>query len=298
MAKLQYVQMATFSLQDHNSFKSIEVAPFTQRSFQKTQAESSQFSVPCHMTISILRSKLAQLILSGLILLFLGCARIKDLKHSKEGNALNLSRKGLTEFPEEAFLNKDLRVLRLYGNEIDSIPDRISELVNLEKLYLGRNNLKYLPATIGELKNLKILQVQYNQLESLPEELSEMTSLEQLWLNQNDLRSLPQSLGNLKNLEVLQVKYNQLDSIPNSIGDCESLKFIHLNRNNLLSLPKSMAKLSSLKELYLAGAGPLLDVPEEMCDLRYFELIQIDRNTALPPCMYVLQANRLQIVVN
>lgn len=250
------------------------------------------------MTVSVLRSKFTQVLLVCTSLTFLGCARIMDLKHSTEGNALNLSRKGLTEFPEEAFLNKDLRVLRLYGNEIDSIPDRISELVNLEKLYLGRNNLKYLPASIGELKNLKILQVQYNQLESLPEELSEMTSLEQLWLNQNGLRSLPQSLGNLKNLEVLQVKYNQLDSIPNSIGDCESLKFIHLNRNNLLSIPKSMAKLSSLKELYLAGAGPLLDVPEEMCDLRYFELIQIDRNTALPPCMYVLQANRLQIVVN
>ncbi len=250
------------------------------------------------MTISILHSKLMQLLTASVFLTFLGCAHVMDLKYSKDGNALNLSRKGLTEFPEEAFLNKDLRVLRLYGNNIDSIPDRISELVNLEKLYMGRNNLKYLPASIGELKNLKILQVQFNEIESLPEELCEMTSLEQLWLNQNDLRRLPESFGSLKNLEVLQVKYNQLDSLPNSIGDCENLKFIHLNRNNLVSLPKSMAKLSRLKELYLAGAGPLLDVPEEMCNLRYFELIQIDQNTALPPCMYVLQANRLQIIRN
>lgn len=248
------------------------------------------------MAFPFLHRGINKLLVRLLPLALLGCAQVMDLKHSKEGNALNLSRRGLTEFPEEAFLNKDLRVLRLYGNNIDSIPDRISELVNLEKLYLGRNNLKYLPAAIGELKNLKILQIQYNELESLPEELSEMTNLEQLWLNQNKLHALPQSLGNLKNLEVLQVKFNRLDSLPNSIGNCESLKFVHLNRNNLIGLPKSMANLSNLKELYLSGAGPLLDVPEEMCDLRYFELIEIDRNTALPPCMYVLQANRLQIV--
>lgn len=238
------------------------------------------------------------ILFAGLILVsqFMGCSSLKDLKHSREGNALNLSKKGLTEFPESAFENKELKVLRLYGNKIDSIPDRISELTQLEKLYVGRNNLKYIPASIGELKNLKILSLQYNEIDSLPEEIGDLTSLEQLWLNQNKLTSLPESLGNLKELEILQAKFNQLDSLPNSIGECENLQFIYLNRNNLRSLPKSMAKLSRLKELYLSGAGPLLDVPEEMCDLRYFELIQIDFNTALPACMYVLQANRLRII--
>ena len=231
-----------------------------------------------------------------LLISLVGCARIKDLKHSENGEALNLSRKGLTEFPEEAFENKELKVLRLYGNSIDSIPDRISELTKLEKLYIGRNDLTYIPASIGKLKNLKILSAQYNEIDSLPDELCDLVSLEQLWLNQNQLSSLPEALGNLKNLEILQVKYNQLDSIPNSIGDCENLQFIHLNRNNLRYLPKSMAKLTRLKELYLSGAGPLLDVPEEMCDLRYMEVIQIDRNTALPACMYVLQANRLRVI--
>lgn len=234
----------------------------------------------------------------GIPLLFFlsDCARIKDLKHSQEGNALNMSRKGLTSFPDEAFENKELRVLRLYGNHIDSIPDRISELTKLEKLYLGRNDLKYIPPSIGELKNLKVFSAQYNEIESLPDEICNLTSLEQLWVNQNELTSLPDSLGKLTNLEILQAKFNQLDSLPGSIGDCENLKFIHLQRNNLKALPQTLAKLSRLKELYLSGAGPLLDVPEEMCDLRYFELIQIDANTALPACMYVLQANRLEII--
>jgi len=239
------------------------------------------------------------LTLTTLLLFFLfACAQIKDLKHSREGNALNMSRKGLTKFPEEAFLNKDLRVLRLYGNSIDSIPDRISELTQLEKLYIGRNDLTYIPASIGELKNLKIFSVQYNEIESLPDEMCNMTNLEQIWVNQNKLTSLPDSLGNLKNLEILQAKFNFLDSLPSSIGECENLRFVYLQRNNLKALPVTMAKLSNLKELYLSGAGPLLDVPEEMCDLRFMEVIQIDATTALPACMYVLQANRLQIIRN
>lgn len=250
------------------------------------------------MTCNFTRRLLGFLSISAILLALSACSTIKDLEYSREGNALDLSRKGLTEFPEEAFFNPELKVLRLYGNHIDSIPDRIGELVNLEKLYLGRNDLTYLPASIGKLTKLKIISLQYNEIDSLPDEIGDLTALEQLLLNQNNLTSLPENLGNLKNLEMLQVKFNQLDSLPSSIGECERLKFIYLNRNNLRSLPESMANLDQLKELYLSGAGPLLNVPEAMCGLRYFELIEIDRNTALPPCMYVLQANRLQIIQN
>jgi hypothetical protein len=250
------------------------------------------------MTISIHRGFTSLLFGGILLLVATSCAKIKDFKYTRGGEAIDLSRTGLTEFPEEMFLNKDVKVIRLYGNHIDSIPDRISELVNLEKLYLGKNNLTYIPASIGELKNLKILSLQYNELDTLPNEISDLEGLEQLLLNQNKLLTLPDSIGKLKKLEVLQVKFNQLETLPESIGQCENLAFIYLNRNNLDSLPVSMAQLTSLRELYLSGAGPLLQVPEEMCDLRYFELIEIDHSTALPPCMYVLQANRLQIVNN
>ena len=86
---------------------------------------------------------------------FSSCAGLKDFKSAKEGNNLNYSRQGLTDFPEEAFLNPNLKVLRLYGNKIDSIPDQIGQFVHLEKLYLGKNNIRYLPSSISKLKNLR-----------------------------------------------------------------------------------------------------------------------------------------------
>jgi Leucine-rich repeat (LRR) protein len=237
--------------------------------------------------------------LLGMILfisLLQGCVAINDLKFTMEGTSINLSKDGLTKVPDDVFNHKEVKVLRLFGNEIDTLSERIGEMENLEELYLGRNMLTALPASIGNLKKLRILSVQNNNLISLPDEIGDLESLEELYLNQNDLIVLPQTIGNLKELVVLKVNYNWLESIPESIGECTNLGFIHLNRNNLTALPSSLSNLSRLKELYLASAGPLLDVPESLCDLRYFELIEIDNSIALPACMYVLQANRLQIV--
>ena len=146
------------------------------------------------------------------------------------------------------------------------------------------------------MKNLKTLSVSYNELDSLPDELGGLTSLEQLWLDQNQLTYLPNTIGDLENLKTLELQYNWLESIPSELGNCAKLEFLHLDRNDLDSIPATLGSLRQLRELHLVNAGNLLNVPEELCQLRLLELIEIDGTTALPACMYVLQANRLQIV--
>ena len=211
-------------------------------------------------------------------------------------SSLNLSRKGLKEIPAYVFEQSELKVLRLYGNQIDSISPDIARLVNLEKLYLGRNKLRSLPREIGELKKLKILSVPYNQLDSIPSTIGKLASLQQLWLDQNELRSLPSSIGELKQLETLQLRFNWLDSIPSSIGGCENLQFVYLNRNNLVKLPGTFGDLKKLRELYVSDAGPSFELPQQLCDLRLLETIQIDQNIIMPACLYVIQTTRLRII--
>ncbi len=212
------------------------------------------------------------------------------------GDKLNLNRKGLQEIPEYVFEMKELRKLSLYGNKLEIIDDRIGELTHLEELYLGNNQLKELPVTIGQLKNLKILSVQYNQLANLPSEIGDLGSLEQLILNQNQIHSLPPEIGQLEKLESLQLKFNWLDSLPRSIGNCSSLKFIFLNRNQLTTLPDEMGKISGLQEVYLSGAGYLLQVPESFCSLRRLEILEVDQLAVIPNCLLVYQTNRLRII--
>lgn len=228
------------------------------------------------------------------ILLSFGC--ILSFYSNSQTTRINLSRKHLKCIPEHVFEQKDLKVLRLYGNQIDSIPSEIGLLTNLEELYIGKNNLKYISPEIGKLKKLKILSAQYNEIDTLPKEIGELVSLEQLLLNQNKLTFLPSSIGTLKKLENLQLKFNSLITLPDELGDCSELKFLHLNRNYLNLLPASIGRLSKLKEIYLSGAGQLLEVPESFCDLRYLEILEIDQSTVVPSCLMVLRANRLTIL--
>ena len=245
-----------------------------------------------------LSSRVIKALLFSIIVISLGsCVAIKDIRYSKGGTSINLSKKGLTSFPNEVFDNKELKVLRLYGNKIDSIPERIGELVNLEKIYLGKNNLTSLPKSIGNLKNLRILSAQFNDITSLPEEIGDLTSLKHLSLNQNRLITLPSGIGKLQQLEVLELRFNFLTSIPDEITDCANLKFIYLNRNNLSMLPAEINKLQSLKELHLATSGVLINVPESLCQIRNLEVLEIDFQVAIPPCLLVLKANRLQILL-
>lgn len=209
-----------------------------------------------------------------------------------------MSRKGLNEFPDHILTDTTIRVLKLYGNEIDSIPKGIEGMKNLEKLYIGKNNLVYISPEISNLEHLKMLSAQYNELETLPDQLTNCQELEDLILNQNRLTRLPDSLGNLKKLENLQLDFNQLDSLPESIGECINLRYFSLNRNFLKELPSSMGHLHKLRDLKLVNAGPLLDVPEELCNLRNLEVLEVDRTIALPQCLLVLQTTRLRIIVH
>lgn len=228
---------------------------------------------------------------------FLFSCAVRNIHEITElDTSLNLSKKGLREIPKSVFENKQLKVLKLFGNEISEIPSRIAELENLEELYIGKNNLKSLPPEIGKLKNLKILSVQYNSITSLPSEIGDMENLEQLWLNQNNLKFLPSEIGKLKKLVRLQVEFNFLTKIPSELGECESLGFIFLGRNNLVEIPEELGKLNHLKEIYLAGAGALVDVPESFCYLRYLEILEIDKTTSIPACLLVHQASRLRII--
>ncbi len=229
-------------------------------------------------------------------LLLASCGLVNN-KPNSESEVLNMSRQGLTEIPEEVFEMKQLRVLKLYGNQIDSISPRIAELQNLEKLYIGKNKLTYFPTEIGELKNLKLLSAQYNDIKYLTAAIGKLENLEDLILNQNQLNTIPVEIGKLKNLKSLQLNFNMLTYLPAEVGNCSNLEFLMLNRNMIEFLPESYGNLTHLKELYLAGAGNLVRIPDSFCDLRSLYILEIDRFTVVPTCLYVHKSNQLRIYV-
>ena len=253
-------------------------------------------SNPQFNCINCLNLDMHHTLLFVLLIGFSSCSGLRDINLSSEKTTVNLSKRGLTALPDELRYNTSIKVLRLYGNNIKELPEWIGELQSLEKLYLGKNKLTSLPESIGQLKNLKLLSAQYNAIEQLPASIVELENLQQLILNQNKLKTLPDSIHRLKKMEILQLKFNELTVIPPSIGGCEQLQFIYLNRNFLEELPTELGDLRKLRELYLSGAGPLLNLPESLCGLRYFEVLETDFTTLIPPCLIVQQTTRLRII--
>jgi len=235
-------------------------------------------------------------LLISLLLLLNGCS-IVEVVQSTKSTTVNLSRHHLSEFPEELRGRSDIKVLRLYHNKIDSIPDWIMELSSLEKLYLSRNDISYISPEIRQLKNLKILYLAYNELDSLPEEIGDLSNLEQLYLNNNHLVYLPDAISRLESLKSLNLSYNQLRAVPAELGEVHTLESLDLSRNFLDSIPPEFGALTSLKYLDISFAGTMVLIPESMCKLRRLENLIIDQTTRVPNCLLIQRTSRLQLTV-
>jgi len=119
--------------------------------------------------------------------------------------------------------------LWLYSNELSgSIPVVLSNLSNLETLYLNNNQLTG----------------------TIPTELSSLSSLTRLYLGNNQLNgSIPSILNNFPLLERLDLQNNQLTgAIPTEINNLSNLSFCYINGNSFSELP--LLTSTSIQYLY------------------------------------------------
>jgi len=87
----------------------------------------------------------------------------------------------------------DVVELGLYNCGIKTLPESIGNLISLESLFLGSNQLWTLPEFIGNLKSLKELYLSNNELSTLPNSILKLKSLQYLNLEDNDIWTLPES---------------------------------------------------------------------------------------------------------
>lgn len=121
---------------------------------------------------------------------------------------------GITEIAQGIARLRNLEMLILSNNQIETLPDELFELVSLKRLYLDGNRIATLSSGIAKLKNLVTLDLAKNRLTVLPPRLGEMQSLENLILHDNLLRELPFEIGLLGNLKWLSLRGNDFANIP------------------------------------------------------------------------------------
>lgn len=232
-----------------------------------------------------------------ILIVFSACGHFSTLSKSSSGVHLGYNKKNLDEVPAEVYSTENLTSLSLFGNHLTALPDSITKLTDLEVLYLGKNEFVKFPEQVCYLKNLRILSIAYNDLDSLPSCIGRLEKLEMLMLNNNQIVSITDSVSNLKSLMVLNLNRNNLRRLPLGIYELDSLQTLNLGTNNIDSLSVRMSNWVSLKELRLVRSGPLLRIPDELCDLRLLELLEIDQSIVLPTCALARVTSRLRIQI-
>ncbi|TYJ41717.1 hypothetical protein E1A91_A03G040400v1 [Gossypium mustelinum] len=148
--------------------------------------------------------------------------------------------------------------LDVNNNSIQDVPNKISCLNSIQKLFLDGNGI--LDEAIqweglASLKYLTVLSFTRNQLMNLPSALGSLTSLRQLHVANNKLTNLPNEIGMLTRLEVLKANNNRITTVPACIGECSSLIEVDLSANLLSELPDTLGNLHNLKTLHLSNNG-------------------------------------------
>lgn len=177
----------------------------------------------------------------------------------------------LKSLPPEIFSLTSLKILQIIRCDIETIPDEISLLKQLQILNLQRNRLaQSLPGTLITLEHLISIDISYNQWFDSLESLNGSTSIRELKASHCSITELP---NHLSHLSILDLSHNLLSSLKgietlNSAHSAEKkdskihsssheldsesiLSDLDFSHNKLSRLPEEMFKLAFLKKINL-----------------------------------------------
>jgi len=137
----------------------------------------------------------------------------KDKILDKEVEGVDLSYNKIETLNRLAFFTK-IKYLNLAINRIESLPQSLEALRQLEYLNLSGNPLGVFPKVILTFKHLKVLKLKHCQLESIPEEINQLSQLQHLDVSFNPIIELPQELAELPKLKQLNLEGHRLQQFP------------------------------------------------------------------------------------
>nr|XP_060642773.1 protein flightless-1 homolog [Anolis sagrei ordinatus] len=232
----------------------------------------------------------------------------RELENAKNMLVLNLKQNSIDSIPNQLFINlTDLLYLDLSDNKLESLPPQMRRLVHLQTLILNNNpllhaQLRQLPAMVA-LQTLHLRNTQRTQ-SNLPTSLDGLVNLSDVDLSCNELTRVPECLYTLSNLRRLNLSTNQISELSLCIDQWTHLETLNLSRNQLTSLPSAICKLTKLKKLYLnsnkldfdgipSGIGKLANLEEFMAANNNLELVPESLCRCAKLKKLVLNKNRL-----
>ena len=172
------------------------------------------------------------------------------MKHMRYGlnikiycDYIHLHNCNIYKLPEGIELFNYIKILRLDGNKLSTLPVEIGQCYTLEKLYLNSNQLYSIPNTIGSLTSLQFLDLSRNNLSTLPREIGQCCALQTLHLQYNKLVDLPCEINLFSQLCELSIENNPLQTISCSIENISTLRNLWMNRHQQVMFPNVNQKI-------------------------------------------------------
>ncbi|KAL3135740.1 hypothetical protein ABBQ38_006209 [Trebouxia sp. C0009 RCD-2024] len=189
-------------------------------------------------------------------------------------------------FPNHLTALRKLRELELTSvgpGAFISLPESISNWVELRDLQLYRCGFEKVPENISALSKLDTLLMEgfstpgLGSIE-LPDHMSRLTSLRRLILSGWCYSSLPRVVGRLSQIQELDFSFNPLPSLPSDFQCWHNLEVLKLNCCELQKLPEAVRSCSKLIQLDVAANDDLDAIPTGayLANLRDLDLSRCD----------------------
>lgn len=184
-------------------------------------------------------------------------------KYDEDDGFLDLSNCLLDSLPDELWALRNLNTLSLSDNNLADLDPRIFQIDSLQHLIFNNNEISQIPAEIANLHQLSELCCKGNQITSLPDSICNLGKLNLLVLSNNKICELPTSFGALKSLRYFSCKSNSLSNIPESVKHMRSLLEINLSGNRLEAFPTFLLKATNVFTIILSN-NAIRDLPRDL----------------------------------
>lgn len=160
-------------------------------------------------------------------------------KTNKQVTKLNLSGRGLKEFPENVCEYTNLTKLVLSNNRIKLIPKQILRLTKLKVLDLANNDITVLQSAVFKLPKLRTLNVYGNKIKKFPKQVYNSSILKVI-VGRNPIA--PEEIAKLENFcEVVHTSIEKVDvQLPESLKEASREEIVNTKDDNKMEKKHSI----------------------------------------------------------
>lgn len=183
-----------------------------------------------------------------------------DKYQLKKTRSLTLCGKGLTEIPEQVFVDAveaDISIVDFSKNKLKQLPEGLTHLsTKISELNMNGNHLVEVQPFVSQFDHIKYLNVSCNQLDKLPDEVGLLITLREINIANNKFVEFPKCIYELLHLEIIIACDNKIEAIDASESGLAALKrlaTLDLSNNNISQVPPILGNMTQITSLLLHG---------------------------------------------